>query len=353
MNLVAKEYVACKREGSGALVLSEFAGAAEELFNALIVNPYDARALAEALATAVAMPDAERRERMRPMRERVMQFDARAWAKSFIDDLANRRPRAAAAGGAAEAGRRIREALATGGGAALFLDYDGTLREIVRDPSAAGPTPAVRALLERLARRAPDVNATIVSGRTQHDLEGWLGEYPFGLIAEHGAAIRRPGRRQWERLDRNVRYEWKEPLLRILRHYEASTPGSFVEQKRTSLVWHYRSADPEFGAWKANALAAELGVLLANDPVQIRHGKKIVEITAAGINKGAAVGRVLEDHAYDVVVCAGDDATDESMFTMGGDNVISIKVGEGDTRAAFTIPTPAAFRAMLTDAIGP
>src|SRR5688572_7944932 len=88
MNLVAKEYVAAQRDEPGALVLSEFAGAAEELFNALIVNPYDVPAVAGCIAEALEMSPEEKSRRMAPMRERVMTHDARLWARSFIDDLA-------------------------------------------------------------------------------------------------------------------------------------------------------------------------------------------------------------------------------------------------------------------------
>jgi trehalose 6-phosphate synthase/phosphatase len=84
-------------------------------------------------------------------------------------------------------------------------------------------------------------------------------------------------------------------VLKLLRHYEDSTPGSVIEEKTTSLVWHYRRADPEFGRWKANELATELEALTANEPVVVRHGKKIIEITAAAVNKGAAVRRLLAD----------------------------------------------------------
>ena len=72
MNLVAKEFVACQRENAGLLILSEFAGAAEELFNALLVNPYDSAAVAGTLTDALALPTEERRNRILPMRERVM-----------------------------------------------------------------------------------------------------------------------------------------------------------------------------------------------------------------------------------------------------------------------------------------
>jgi trehalose 6-phosphate synthase/phosphatase len=87
MNLVAKEFIACQRENAGLLILSEFAGAAEELFNVLLVNPYDSPAVAGTLTDALAMSTEEKRNRILPMRERVMRYDARHWACSFIDDL--------------------------------------------------------------------------------------------------------------------------------------------------------------------------------------------------------------------------------------------------------------------------
>jgi trehalose 6-phosphate synthase/phosphatase len=87
MNLVAKEFIACQRENAGVLILSEFAGAAEELFNALLVNPYDSAAVAGTLTDALALPTEERRNLILPMRDRVMRYDARHWARSFIDDL--------------------------------------------------------------------------------------------------------------------------------------------------------------------------------------------------------------------------------------------------------------------------
>ncbi len=350
MNLVAKEYVAAQREGSGVLMLSEFAGAAEELFNAEIVNPYDAQGVARALRSVLDWPMDQRRERMAPMRERVMKYDAGAWAGSFVQDLSTREPDVDAISDIHDAADRVAAARAGDQPLALFLDYDGTLREIVRDPAAAKPTPEGRALLDALVR-APGLDVTIVSGRTTADLETFLGDYPFGMVAEHGAMLRRPGEKEWEQLDRNVNYSWKRELMPLLKHYEASTPGSRIEEKRTSLVWHYRQADPEFGQHKAMNLADELSTLVANDPVQIRHGRKIVEVAAASINKGAAVSRVLEERSYAVILCAGDDTTDESMFRLDLPNMVSIKIGRGDTQATYRLASPAALRSFLWDSL--
>lgn len=87
MNLVAKEYVATRFDDTGVLVLSEFAGAAEELTEALIVNPYDIDGVKAALLRAVAMPDAEARQRMAAMRAKVEANHATRWAESFLDAL--------------------------------------------------------------------------------------------------------------------------------------------------------------------------------------------------------------------------------------------------------------------------
>jgi trehalose 6-phosphate synthase/phosphatase len=353
MNLVAKEYIACQRgDDTGVLILSEFAGAAGELFNAVLINPYDAQGMAEALREALALSPEERAARNKPMRERVLKYDARYWARSFIEQLR----RAHEEAGAPEKDQiealaaELRAAVVGKKRLALFLDYDGTLREIERDPQAARPNEGVRQLLDAFPSRE-NIEVTLISGRTSDDLEAWLGGYPFALIAEHGAVLRRAGRKEWERLDVGVSYAWKDEMLKILRAYEASTPGSLVEEKKTSLVWHYRNTDPEFGAWKAHQLAVELGAIMANEPVEIRHGRKIIEASAATISKGAAVRRVLKESRHDLVLCAGDDQTDESMFELKVPHMISIKVGASPSRAKYRIANPAQFRAFLKNAL--
>src|SRR5688500_13067590 len=122
MNLVAKEYVAAQRDNPGVLVLSEFAGAAEELLGALIVNPYHANQVADAIAQALHMSPEERRRHMEPMRERVMRFDAVTWAKSFIDDLQSRHIEPAAASPSIEsAAATLRQAIRQRKKVAMFL----------------------------------------------------------------------------------------------------------------------------------------------------------------------------------------------------------------------------------------
>jgi trehalose 6-phosphate synthase/phosphatase len=96
---------------------------------------------------------------------------------------------------------------------------------------------------------------------------------------------------------------------------------------------------------------AELCEMLSNLPVEIHHGKKIVEVSSIQINKGNVLEHFMLLNNYDVVLCAGDDETDESMFRVNDDRIISIKIGRENTAAKFRISSPRAFRQFLTQTI--
>jgi trehalose 6-phosphate synthase len=87
MNLVAKEYVACRSDDTGRLVLSEFTGSAEELTGAFATNPHDIEGMKESLLHAIAVSDREAQRRMRAMRRRVRDYDVNRWASSFLGAL--------------------------------------------------------------------------------------------------------------------------------------------------------------------------------------------------------------------------------------------------------------------------
>ncbi len=358
MNLVAKEYVAGQAESNpaGVLILSEFAGAAQELFSALIVNPYDAQAVADSIEQALAMPVAEKLQRMAAMLQRVKSFDAGWWARSFVDDLAT--PALAIDSKATVerldisiAAARLRQAFREQQRVGMFFDYDGTLRELEALPAAAVPGEKILSLIHTLAKR-PNVDVTVISGRPVQDLERFLGDSPITLVAEHGAAMRAVGETHWRWQEAAMVNDWKKELMGVLKVYEASTPGSFIEEKRTSLVWHYRQSDPEFGTWKAMQLAEALTEVAANESVSVRHGKKLVEIVGSQVDKGTAVSQLLATNGpYDLVFIAGDDTTDEHMFRLQIQNACTIHVGHHDTQAAFRIASPKELRRFLADAL--
>jgi trehalose 6-phosphate synthase len=96
MNLVAKEYVAAREDGDGVLILSELAGAARELSDAIIINPYDTEQFASAIRYAMEMPEDERRSRMERMRRQVEEYNINRWAAKFLTALSLARARSSA-----------------------------------------------------------------------------------------------------------------------------------------------------------------------------------------------------------------------------------------------------------------
>ena len=350
MNLVAKEYLACQQEKNGVLILSEFAGAAQELPNALIVNPYNINQVAQAIRKALMFNEAERQKMVTPMKERVIKYDARYWSESFIQDLLATSKTREVLPDTKEISSEVVDRMAAAEKLGLFLDYDGTLAEIRKKPSEALPDEMIKGLFSKLENAKP-VDVFITSGRTREDMDQWFSQYEFNLIAEHGYYYKHYNASQWIEFDPQAELSWKNQIIDIFQLYTGMTPGSFIEEKTSSIVWHYRNSDPEFGSWKAHQLVAELYEMLSNLPVEIHHGKKIVEVGSIQINKGSVLEYFILLNKYDAVLCAGDDETDESMFRLNADNIISIKVGKGDSAAKYRVSSPRAFRDFLAKAI--
>ena len=350
MNLVAKEFVASRTDGDGVLVLSEFAGASWELPEAVQVNPYDIDGMAESTYRALTMGPEERRTRLSPLRVRVETYDVHHWAATFLEQLESVTQRPAVAIQAPAGSAAARQSLLSRLGATedllLLLDYDGTLVPYTPTPELARPDAALLELLEELARR-PRTEVHVVSGRTREALERWLGELPVALHAEHGFWSRLPNDSVWVAAG-EVAGEWREPALAILRDVTARTPGSLIEVKSVALAWHYRMADQEAGARRANELRLHLSQLLSNQPVEILAGHKVLEIRPYGINKGRIVPPLPPERlASTTVLAIGDDRTDEDMFAALPPDALTIRVGPGPTRARFSVRDPAAARGLL------
>ena len=346
MNLVAKEYVVCQNEGRGMLVLSEFAGAADELFGAEIVNPYNTNQLVSTLHHVLTMNKEEKYKRMDFMRERVIKYDATYWANSFLSALKQVERVSVQALTAADTMDEIVEAFKGKQAFAFFLDYDGTLREFENVPGAASPTKEVFSILENLVA-VEGVDLFIISGRKREDLEKWFTDFPCTLIAEHGLVYREPGDTSWAHIVEPQEQTWKSDILSLFHRYEGMAPGSLTEEKSASVVWHYRRCDPEFGKIKANQLLEELYEIPSNLPLEVHQGQKMIEVSSIYVNKGTGVHFFSDKKHYDIVFCAGDDYTDESMFQLELSNQINIKVGLGTTRAAWRVKDPKKLHQLL------
>ncbi len=350
MNLVAKEFIACQREDPGVLLLSEFAGAAGEMGEAIRVNPFDIPGSAAALERALVMPAPERAERQAVLHARVRRNDAVAWAEGFVEHLSH-----ATRGNGAD-GPRIAEppvramadAFRRADRRACYLDLDGTLVPLAPRPADARPGADALAVVAALAR-CPATTVVIISGRPRSDLDEWFGGHDgLWLAAEHGALVRGPGPDGWHPMRPGVGPEWKVRVRAVLDHFLARVPGSALEEKEETLAWHYRLVEPEFGDWVANDLAATLDEQLAGTELTVLRGNKVVEVRYAWANKGEAVAHVRSlggSAGFELAI--GDDRTDEEMFARIDGGGWTVHVGPGPTAARFRVRDPAATIALL------
>jgi trehalose 6-phosphate synthase/phosphatase len=348
MNLVAKEFVASRPDEDGVLLLSEFAGAADELAEAVIVNPYDIDGTARAIAQALVMPRAERRLRMRALRERVTARGVTVWASAFLAGL----DRAAAVAGEARPRLasaleldRLVERVASSRRLVLLLDYDGTLVPFSAMPELASPDDELLSLLSALSAR-PRTAVHVLSGRDRQTLGRWLGELDVGLHAEHGVWSRQP-RGPWRRVAGGDS-RWRPRVQQIMQRMVDETPGARLEEKSEALAWHWRGVDPDFGDRQARRLEFELLEEVADETCEVLLGHRVVEVRTDGVHKGQVVRRVLEQEPPTSRILAfGDDRTDEDLFAALPQDAIAVHVGDGESAAGYRVAAPADVRRML------
>lgn len=347
MNLVAKEYIASRVNQTGVMILSEMAGVVKEMGEAIIINPNNDAEIAEAIYQALNMPLEEQRERMKLLQQRISRYDVFKWAGEFLKGLkkieaiqqkflAKRITNSVKkdlVGQFKKAKKR-----------AIFLDYDGTLVGFQNDPQAASPDQELHSLLAKLEADAKNT-VTVISGRDRDTLERWLGDHHVNLIVEHGVWLKTMGS-EWQMID-NISSNWKPIIRPILENFVDRTPGTFIEEKNYSLVWHYRKAEPEQGELRANDLKDELRDWISNHNLELMEGNKVIEVKAGGINKGMAAMRFLKDQQFDCILAIGDDWTDEYMFRELPESAITIKVGLKNTAAAYKVESVTSVRALL------
>ncbi len=352
MNLIAKEYLAAKDDQRGVLILSEMAGAASELPEALTVNAFDKKAIVEAIDRALTMPAAEQKRRMRLMRERLSRYTVVRWAHDFLDSLEHQHQQQSTLGGrrlSLKISRGLLKEYKQASRRLLLLDYDGTLVDFAARPEDAGPDEELIELLKTLAGQ-PGNELVIISGRDRKTLDRWLKKTSASLIAEHGAWSKPAGRR-WTSMGPRER-DWKLVIRPILEVFSDRTPGSSVEEKAYSLVWHYRQVAPELAMVRTQEIKDALNKLIVNMDLGLYEGNKILEIKSTGIHKGRAAEPWLVGEPWDFVLAAGDDYTDEDLFAVISKEGYSIKIGSGPSRARFTMESVGQFRTLLTELAG-
>ncbi|WP_205511324.1 bifunctional alpha,alpha-trehalose-phosphate synthase (UDP-forming)/trehalose-phosphatase [Longitalea arenae] len=337
MNLVAKEYVASCSARKGVLILSELAGAANELNEALLVNPTDVIEVSNAINRALTMPVDEQQQRMILMQQRLSDYDVIKWVSDFLDQLSNvkqeqQKQQVKHLDDRTSSQIHLHYQIAKT--RCLLLDYDGTLVPYAKQPKDARPNEDLRTLLTDLSNDPRNL-VVIISGREAETLENWLGDLPLMLVAEHGASFKPKGE-QWQQTV-SIPDQWKNEIRPIMQLFVTHCVGSFIEEKTNTLAWHYRNTHPDLGFTRSRELINNLTQLLQNTMLQVVDGNKVVEVRMSGFDKGIMALKIVNDLQPDFVLCMGDDTTDEDMFKALGERAYSIKVSNGPTAAQYTV----------------
>ncbi|WP_373998749.1 bifunctional alpha,alpha-trehalose-phosphate synthase (UDP-forming)/trehalose-phosphatase [Bdellovibrio bacteriovorus] len=340
MNLVAMEYVMAQDlETPGSLILSEFAGASSMLSDALIVNPWDVDAIADAIKQAFEMSFEERYERLSHLQEILSRYSSTKWALAFLKDLEQITQISSKKVVDIQAPpeswpKPLHKALQTRK-MKVVLDYDGTVVALAKRPELATLLEETKHLLLSLHEK---MEVFVISGRSKEFLESQFVDMPIGLAAEHGAYFKFPGEAWQSRIASEIQ-AWYPQIEKVMNDYSDRVPLAWVEKKSASLVWHFRQSPADFANFQAKKLHDELQIGMANEPVSIAMGSNIVEAKAIECNKGSFLRWLLQLGNTDAgsIICIGDDRTDEDMFRALGDTGFSIKVGPGITEAHYRL----------------
>lgn len=349
MNLNAKEYLACKIDKMGVLILSEMAGAAKELGESVIVNPNNRVEVAEAIFQALNMPASEQIERNTVLQKRLKIYNEERWANDFINGLEGvkklqesnytRKVNTSILNKLVDAYKSAKKRI-------IFLDYDGTLTGFHKDPQMAMPDKELYNIIGKLISNSNNA-IVIISGRDKETLSKWFDNYSrLAFIAEHGVWNKNPDA-EWKMTDQ-IDKEWMEIIEPVLQNFVDRTPRSFIEYKNYSIVWHYRDADPDMGQQRAWELKDDLKNYIANLNLEIMDGDKVIEIKNAGINKGRAALNKMGDAEFDFILALGDDWTDEFTFNSLPESAYTIKVGTKSTAAKYYINDVKGVRSLLS-----
>lgn len=316
MNLVAKEFVASRDDCTGILVLGRQAGAAAQLAEALLVDPYDVERYAETIHQALVMPADEKKKRMAKLREQVANNTVFHWVGGILDELAIL-PMAKRGGKHALRNAHEISSHLSGKGLFLCLDFDGTLAPIEEQPETAELPECIRSLLLDLLKQHP---VAIISGRSLMDLKNRVNLPGLVYCGNHGAEMEDDVRGASSR-------HYLEGFLQAANGAFASLPGVQVEDKGVTASIHFRRVEPVFLAtFQASfrKMAREF-----ENTLNISEGRKVFEIRPIGaFDKGDTVTRLMAASGKGrVPVYVGDDISDEAAFRAIKGSGIAVSVG--------------------------
>ncbi|MGI8393609.1 bifunctional alpha,alpha-trehalose-phosphate synthase (UDP-forming)/trehalose-phosphatase [Leucobacter sp. W1038] len=364
MNLVAKEYLACRSDEQGVLVLSEFTGAADELRRALLVNPHDIDGLKAAMLQALRMPPREQRQRMKALRKVVFRNDVARWSGSFLRAVAAQAAQWRTHAAETDPALMVNDPvfLSPGLDSALLRlsaeqsilvasDFDGTLAPIVPRPDDARMLPRAERALATL-NEAPGVRVALISGRSLESLRATGVHLDEWIVAgSHGAELM--GLPGTELAAGELRADERGRLARlteVLQMLVSENPGAQLEFKPYGCAVHVRQVpDENAGDRLLDACAAAVSGM-GEDATQIqsRTGKRVLEFSVRRASKGEVLRRIRAEFPDAMVLFIGDDDTDEEALQSLRPGDVGVRVGDAPSVAEYRVADPAAVAALLS-----
>lgn len=336
LNLVCKEYVAARDDNDGVLILSETAGAAAEMGEALLINPYDLEQFIQALHTGLTMTVTERHFRLVKLRERIIEFDNIAWLNGFIQDWH------------AATQRNHQQALRL-----RHAGYTNLIKKISQASRCfifLCELPEWKVTLQELTNN-PHIHLTLMTDHSQEFCNHNLAYLPINLIAENSAYIRLQADSAWQLTGSTEEFtEIAAKLLSLLESYTQYVPGSYIEQKSLSLTWRYDVADSIFSTEQAHNLTAIIAQLLENTGVGVYNQNKILQIRPLFANKKFSMNWLLERLHFqpeDILLTIGQGHHHEEIYGLHGEQNISIHIGSANPFAKYFFNTPAEVEQFL------
>ncbi len=340
MNLVSKEFIAVKGKSfSGALILSETAGSARELTQAIMINPNDPDEIASAIKVALQLKPSEQKKRLKQMHSIVSQFTARRWTNDWIEKLleisksAFKKPLEDLQETANH--KKLLSDYKKSDRRLLILDYDGTLVPYAPVYSNAKPSREVIAVLKKLADDFKN-EIIILSGRDKDSLSKWIKIPKIALVAEHGIWVK-PRNQYYFEAAKGLQTDWMKVVNEILGRFTERITKSQVEIKHYSLAFHYRQSPADLVSQQLPDLLNELELAIQNTDLEIMKGAKIIEIKSKSVNKGSSARSWLSKKQYDFYLAIGDDTTDEDLFQNMPKDSYTIKLGPEESNAKYRI----------------
>lgn len=356
MNLVAKEFVACQTREPGVLVLSPFAGAGVTMQEALMVNPYEQNQFADVMHRALTLPEDERELRMKQLRRREKERDVNFWLREVLksidclgDDGEQNKERLQPIS-EDDIDSYLSDYVNESSRLALILDYDGTLAPIAPHPDIAHLPTETKKVLERLSHM-PDVNISIISGRSLENVKKMVGIEGITYAGNHGLEILHPDGTMFVH---PIPHEFEEKIEKLRTSLPAiCTTGACLEDKGVGLTFHYRNVksserqevvDKGLQLFKDAGVEAHKGhmTLEARPEVTWDTGRAAIYILRSlfGLDWCDRISTIF----------AGDDDTDEkAMQTLQG-MAVTFRVTDLQnikTAAMYRIPNTDAVHTML------